>query len=74
MGNVIPLAGAEAGDKIGPHVATRAIKVRQRQGLAMLEVSLALLDVKRHAENGGSMDDLSYNLDVLAKYLRDSAL
>ncbi|TVO73417.1 hypothetical protein [Sedimenticola selenatireducens] len=73
MDNIIPLAGANPGDRIGPHVATRAIKVRQRQAISMLEVSQALLRIKELNDIDGPRDVISADLEKLAWYLRDSA-
>lgn len=57
----------------GGNKGARARLIRNRQATAMLEVSLALLKVKKYNEEGGSREDVSHDLAALSKFLRDSA-
>lgn len=53
--------------------SAKARLIRNRQATVMLEVSLALLDVKRFLEVGGDDALVCEDIEALARYLRDSA-
>lgn len=70
MDNIIPLAGANPGDRIGAHVVTKARMVRNKQAYAMFQASLALYKLAGEQEEGGFKDELGR----ISRYLRDSSL